>query len=134
MAHYPSIKRLFPRKLEASEASASDFDESMQAGAKLLGRGKDVGRLQVRLLGERGSRYYTFEVLGGECRVTKARSDDVDFELVVSSETWVELANGDLSPVDAYLAGRLELTGDVEFAKRQYAKVKARGTLEDLPV
>jgi putative sterol carrier protein len=53
---------------------------------------------------------------------------------VLSHETWVELANGDLSPVDAYLAGRLELTGDVEFAKRQYAKVKARGMIDELPV
>jgi putative sterol carrier protein len=134
MAQYPSIKQLFRRKMEASEASAADIDDSMQAAAKLLGKGKDVGRLQVQLISKRASTYYIFDVLGGDCRVTNASSDNRDFELVVSEETWVQLANGELSPVDAYLTGRLELTGDIEFAKRQYAKAKARGTIEDLPV
>jgi putative sterol carrier protein len=65
--------------------------------------------------------------------VAEGSADERNLEVVVSEETWVEMANGDLSPVDAYLAGRMEVTGDLEFAKRQYAKAMSRGTAEDLP-
>jgi putative sterol carrier protein len=133
MSEFPSVKRLFPRKLTAAEVSSSDIAASMEAGARLLKRGKDVGRLEVRLIGKRGSNSYTFDVLGGECRMSKGSPAESDFEVVVSEETWVEIANGDLSPVDAYLTGRMELSGDLEFAKRQYAKAMARGSAEDLP-
>jgi putative sterol carrier protein len=133
MSEFPGVKRLFPRKLTAAEVRSSDIAASMEAGASLLKRGKDVGRLEVRLIGKRGSNSYTFDVLGGECRMSKGSPAESDFEVVVSEETWVEIANGDLSPVDAYLTGRMELSGDLEFAKRQYAKVMARGSAEDLP-
>jgi putative sterol carrier protein len=133
MSEFPRVKRLFPRKLDAAEVKASDIAESMEAGARLLKRGKDIGRLEVRLIGKRGSSSYTFDLLGGDCQMTKGSPAESDFEVVVSEETWVEIANGDLSPVDAYLAGRMELSGDLEFAKRQYAKAMTRGSAEDLP-
>jgi putative sterol carrier protein len=133
MDEFPKLKRLFPRKVAAGEVGATDIAQSMESGAKLLKRGKDIGRLEVRLLGARGSRSFTFDVLSGDCRVAEGSSEERDLEVVVSEETWVEIANGDLSPVDAYLAGRMEVTGDLEFAKRQYAKAMSRGAVEDLP-
>lgn len=133
MNEFPNLKRLFPRKMQAAELRVSDLTESMESGAKLLKRGKDVGRLEVRLLGKSGSRSYTFDVLAGDCRVTQGTSDERDLEIVVSEETWVDLANGDLSPVEAYLTGRMEVTGDLEFAKRQYAKAMSRRAAEELP-
>jgi putative sterol carrier protein len=133
MDEFPKLKRLFPRKVAAGEAAATDIAASMESGAKLLKRGKDIGRLEVRLIGSQGSHSYTFDILGGDCRVTRGSSEERDLEIVVSEETWVEIANGDLSPVDAYLAGRMEVTGDLEFAKRQYAKAISRETVEDLP-
>jgi putative sterol carrier protein len=133
MHEFPRVKRLFPRKLKAADVGASEIAESMESGARLLKRGKDVGRLEVRLVGKSGSRAFTFDVLGGECRVTQGTSDERDLEIVVSDETWVEIANGDLSPVDAYLTGRMEVTGDLDFAKRQYAKALSREAAEELP-
>jgi putative sterol carrier protein len=129
------VKRLFPQKLKAAEVTKTDIAASMQSAAKLLKTGKDVGRLQVRLLGEgTADRAFTFDVLGGECRVKEGASDDQDLELVLSEDTWVAIANGELSPVDAYLTGRMELAGDIDFAKRQYAKVRSRGGTEELPL
>jgi putative sterol carrier protein len=133
MSEFPKVRRLFPRKVKAGEVSASDIADSMESGAKLLKRGKDVGRLEVRLVGKGGRRTYTFDVLGGDCRVKQGAADEPDVEIVVSNETWVEIANGDLSPIDAYLTGRMEVTGDLEFAKRQYAKATSRNVPEELP-
>jgi putative sterol carrier protein len=133
MSEFPRVKRLFPRKVQAAEVSASDIAQSIESGAKLLKRGKDVGRLEVRLIGKSGSRSYTVDVLGGDSRVTQGTSDERDLEIVVSDETWVDIANGDLSPVEAYLTGRMEITGDLGFAKRQYAKAMSREAAEELP-
>jgi putative sterol carrier protein len=133
MSEFPKVKRLFPRKVQAGEVAASDIAESMESGAKLLKRGKDVGRLEVRLIGKGKSRSFTFDVLAGDCRVTQGASGERDLEIVVSDETWVDIANGDLSPVDAYLTGRMEVTGDLGFAKRQYAKAISRESVEELP-
>jgi putative sterol carrier protein len=134
MGDYPKVKRLFPRVLKASELRPTEIKESVEAAAKLLGRGKDVGRLQLRLVGEGRPTSYTFDVLAGECRVAASEAEEPDLDLVVSQDTWLEIANGSLSPVDAYLTGRMEIAGDIEFAKRQYAKVMTRGSVEDLPV
>jgi putative sterol carrier protein len=130
---YPKLRRLFPRKVTTAAIKPADFDQPMQSAAQLLKRGKDVGRLGVRLLNSRGSRAYTFDVLGGDCRVTQGVAEDLDLEVVVDEDTWREIANGDLSPVDAFLAGKMEISGNMEFGKRQYAKAASRGDLEEMP-
>jgi putative sterol carrier protein len=134
MTEYPRLKRLFPRQVAVGDAGAREISEAVQAAAKLLGRGKDVGRLEISLVGKRRKSQYTFDVLAGECRVAEGASESPDLQIVVPEEALVEIANGTLSPVDAYLTGRMELTGDIEFGKRQYAKLMDRGNLAELPV
>jgi putative sterol carrier protein len=133
VSEYPKLKKLFPRKIDAAEVRVADLAESVESGAKLLKRGKDVGQLELRLVSSKGSRPYTVDVLAGDSRVTQGEADQPNLQVVVSEETWVEIANGDLSPVDAYLTGRMEVTGDLDFAKRQYAKAMSRSATEDLP-
>ena len=133
MSEYPKLKRLFPRKVDAAEVRASDLAASVESGAKLLKRGKDVGQVELRVVGAKASRSYTVDVLGGDTKVTQGAADEPDLLLVVPEETWVEIANGDLSPVDAYLTGRMEVAGNLDFAKRQYAKAMSGRGAEDLP-
>ena len=69
MPDFPKIKRLLPSRPRASAVTKADIAASMQSAAKLLKSGKDVGRLQVRLMGEEStSRGFTFDVLAGECQ------------------------------------------------------------------
>jgi hypothetical protein len=131
---YPTIKRLFERRVEPGKVTATEVKESMEALTKHLGRGRDLGRLRLRLLGGRKRNTYAIELLGGEGRMSQSEADEFDFEVVCTEETWAEIANGDLSPIDAYLAGRMELTGDLDFAKRQLAKVTSRTAVEELPL
>lgn len=131
---FPRVRRVLGRDLGSGEARTKDISEAMQAAGKLLGRGKDVGRLQVNVVGGRRKGQFTFDVLNGDCKVTEGVGERPDLEVVVPEDTLVDIANGTLSPVDAYLAGRMEITGDIEFGKRQYAKLLERGSVEDLPV
>jgi putative sterol carrier protein len=125
---------LLSRDVGSGEARSKDISDSMQAAAKLLGRGRDVGRLHVSVVGGRRNGQFTFDVLNGNCTVTESAAESPDLEVVVREDALVEIANGTLSPVDAYLSGRMEIAGDLEFGKRQYAKLLGRGSLGDLPV
>ena len=133
MTEYPRLRRLLPRKTRPGEAGPTDIASAVDAAAKALARGKDAGQLQVSLVGKRRPNHYTFDVRDGDCRVTEARSEAPDLEIVVTDDVLLEMAEGTLSPVDAYLMGRMEVTGDIEFGKRQYAKLMERGTIENLP-
>jgi putative sterol carrier protein len=134
MSDYPRLKRLLAAKMTVEDMSPADVSTSMESAAQLLKRGNDVGALEVRLLGGRADRSFTFSLLPGECRVKETGADSPSLRVVLTDATWAEIASGDLSPVDAYLSGRLEVAGDLGFAKRQYAKLMSRGDVGDLPI
>lgn len=43
-----------------------------------------------------------------------------DVEIITGAETWWEIAEGKLSPLDAFLTGRLRVRGHIERAKRVF--------------
>jgi len=134
MSNYPRLKRLLAAKMSTKEASAADVSASMESAAKLLKKGNDAGTLELRVLGGRADRSFTFDVLPGDCHVKETGSESPSLRVVLTDTTWAEIASGDLSPVDAYLSGRLEVAGDLGFAKRQYAKLISRGDVSELPI
>jgi putative sterol carrier protein len=56
-----------------------------------------------------------------------------DVEIITASETWWEIAEGKLSPLDAFLTGRLRVRGHIERAKRVFLQdlAAAGGQLPD---
>jgi len=48
-----------------------------------------------------------------------------DLEIVLRQDTWREIASGQLSPVDAYLGGRMRVRGDYELGKRLLRSVSS---------
>jgi putative sterol carrier protein len=43
-----------------------------------------------------------------------------DVEIITGAETWWEIAEGKLSPLEAFLTGRLRVRGHIERAKRVF--------------
>ena len=41
-----------------------------------------------------------------------------DFEISVSAETWFQLANGEISPLEAFVQGKMRVRGNVNIARR----------------
>ena len=135
MNDFPTLKRLFSSRITPGEARATDIAASVDELGNNLSSGTDIGRVQVRMLGDKRSTDFSLEVLAGDAKTSKATIDNADLEIVVSEETWTEIANGDLSPVDAYLTGRMEIAGDLSFGKRLYAKgMSGRRPIDDLPI
>lgn len=53
-------------------------------------------------------------------KVEQKAAERPDVELITATETWWEIAEGKLSPLDAFLTGRLRVRGHIERAKRVF--------------
>ena len=78
------------------------------------------------IIDEKETAPFRLDLTGGKATVAKGSTGKADFAIKGSRETMAEIAKGDLSPVDAYLAGRLEVHGDLDFGRRLFAKLAAK--------
>lgn len=95
-----------------------DPEEGFQKLAHALRDYESPVRIHVRLLHD--DRVEHWEVQGGSAAPAARRHEPkkADVLLVVRRETWVQIAQGRLSPFDAFFTGRLRVGGNVEAAKR----------------
>jgi putative sterol carrier protein len=79
----------------------------MSSMSGVMSGGEASPRIQLRL------------VEGDETVETIATADgEPDVIVVLSRDTWLEIAQGRLAPYEALVAGRLRVGGDVGLAKR----------------
>jgi putative sterol carrier protein len=53
-------------------------------------------------------------------KVTQQAADKPDVEIITEAETWWEIAERRLSPLEAFVTGRLRVRGNIERAKRVF--------------
>lgn len=128
MSKYAKLTGVMERPDDISALSQEHVDASVRSVANNLakGRGKDVGRGGLTIYDKGRAVHYCLDLIEQECRVSKRQAEDARFAIGVSKETWVEIASGELAPMDAFLQGRMAVSGDVEFGIRLYAKVAAK--------
>lgn len=51
-------------------------------------------------------------------KAAQGPSEQADVEIITRAETWWEIAEGRLSPLKAFVSGRLRVRGNIELAKR----------------
>jgi len=51
---------------------------------------------------------------------TEGRSERPDVEIITRAETWWQIADGRLSPLEAFVMGKLRVRGNLERAKRVF--------------
>jgi putative sterol carrier protein len=103
-----------------------NLDEATKALAKRIEQVRDTGSFEVHVIDEKETAPFRLDLTGGKATIAKGSTGKADFAIKGSRETMAEIAKGDLSPVDAYLAGRLEVHGDLDFGKRLFAKLAAK--------
>jgi len=52
--------------------------------------------------------------------VAQKTTERPDVEIITSADTWWEIAEGRLSPLEAFITGRLRVRGNIERAKRVF--------------
>src|SRR5687768_4078250 len=100
------------------EEDKQEPEESFQKLAQALKNYDAPVRLHIRLLNE--DKVVHWEVEGGSGRSAARRNEpkEADVFVVVRRETWVQIAQGRLSPFDALFSGRMRIGGNIEAAKR----------------
>ncbi len=108
-----------------------DLDEASKNLVKGLAHGREQGSFEMHVLDDDSVVPFRIELNMGKPVLSRQSGALSNFMLRASRATAAEMAKGELSPVDAYLAGRLEVHGDLEFGKRLYARLAAKGGLKE---
>jgi putative sterol carrier protein len=122
----PQFAKLEPL-VKGAVKTPKDFnlDEATKNLAKRIEQARATGSFEVHILEEKEP--LRLDLTGGKAAATKGSTGKPDFAVKGSRETMAQIASGELSPVDAYLNGRLEVHGDLDFGKRLLAKLAAKG-------
>ncbi len=118
MVKYAKLRRLM-------EPRAEDLDQTFQRLAYSLQNSGKTATVQCTILGGDKPRHWSLELRGRECRV----GDPVkvpDLEIITKDATWWEIAEGKLSPLDAFREGRLRILGDTQLGSH-LLKLAAEG-------
>jgi len=108
---YATLKKLLDRKPE-------DVAGSLRAMAAILQKTPERGRIHLRLVCDRPSDAWTVEIGAKAPKVSEGASGKPDVEILTREETWLRIADGALSPLEAFVTGHLRVRGDAEMAKR----------------
>src|SRR5260221_4603107 len=100
------------------EQREEDLGGTFHGMAGLLGKPKEPGLVQFHLLDNGKHLYWCLELDQNESRVRAEQVDHPKFELITQVATWRQIAEGSLSPLEAFLQGEMRVRGDVEFGRR----------------
>lgn len=127
MPGYAKLKSLVDVPAGSKKAMAREINKAVRGLATALEKERAAGRFRVVMLGKAKETTFNVDHGGAKSKVTSGAEGKANFEICGSEETLAEIAAGRLSPVDAYLTGRLQVRGDLEYGKRVYARVAAPG-------
>ena len=109
MRTYAKIRRLTEQRSESK-------DQAFQRLAELL-RGSDrVAVVRCTVLSDNERQHWTFDMQGRECQLQGGTLKVPKLELIGREATFWEIADGRLSPLDAFTQGRLRVLGDTKLA------------------
>jgi putative sterol carrier protein len=132
MKRYAKLVPLVRNPAAVKSLRDLNLDEAGKALAKSLDQGRDEGSFEVHMVDDKTGAPWRLDMRGGKSAVSKEAAGKAHFAIKASRATLAEMAKGDLSPVDAYLAGRLEVHGDLDFGMRLFARLAARGGDKEL--
>jgi putative sterol carrier protein len=109
MTTYARIRPIIDQRRE-------NRDQAFLRLAELLrGTGK-VATLRCTILSDTAREHWTLDLHGDECRLLKDVRTAPNLELICKEATFWEIADGKLSPIEAFLQGRLRILGDTKLA------------------
>jgi putative sterol carrier protein len=92
-------------------------EESLQRLADLFSGGSSSGTVGFRIRSGSTTNHWSLHVRPGGSKVSKGPAQQPNLELLLSAETWLEIAAGGVSPLDMLTQGRLRVRGDLRLAR-----------------
>jgi putative sterol carrier protein len=95
----------------------ADLDAAFQQAAQMLTEPAQRARIQLRVLTDAEPLFWCLEMTGERCSAQRGRVEHPDLEVISREETWRQIVDGSVSPIEAFLGGNLRVRGDLEIAK-----------------
>lgn len=112
----------YPRLQKLTEPTRPELATTFNRVAEILAKAPKVRplQLQISILDDDTEEPTVWAVAidkdGG--KAVQGASEQTDVEIITRAETWWEIAEGRLSPLEAFVSGRLRVRGNIELAKR----------------
>lgn len=97
---------------------AQDIEASLNQFAELLAKTSSSGTIALRIVSGAAINHWTVHINPGAGQVSRESTGRPDIELVTTANTWMQIASGNVSPLQCFAEGRLRFRGDVKLAKR----------------
>lgn len=121
----------FVRLQKLTDLTQADLAATFRRVAEILSttRERQPLQLQFSLFQGEAEEPLVWCVVGSKdgYNATQKRSERPDVEVITRAETWREIAEGRLSPLEAFVKGRLRVRGNLEMAKRIFLVDLASG-------
>lgn len=116
MTSYVTLRKL-------TEPTERDIDRTFGRMAELLRESGESGRVHFRIVDAQARLSWSLDLNREVCHARAEAIEHPDLEVVTRRETWWQMAEGSLSPLDAIFQGKLAVRGDVELGKRLLKKL-----------
>jgi putative sterol carrier protein len=108
----------FQQRLQGlTEAGARDLDATFSRLGELIGASRSPLLIRIQLSDGDDVRTWLLDADFTGCRVTGAADRPPDVEAILDVETWTLLASGEMSPLEAFGRGRLQVRGSMRAAR-----------------
>ena len=95
-----------------------DLQASLERLAGSLSGLKPSAEVEIVIATEDERNYWVVDIEPRASQLRTGRSNDPDLEIVLQEATWWEIAEGDLSPLEAFTRGSIFVRGDLDVARR----------------
>jgi putative sterol carrier protein len=132
-AHAESREPDFAKLKKIAKPGQRELKPAVERLAKLLESSGEVAEVQLDIVQGRATDVWNLSLERKTATTSNKPARHPDVHIIVSRTTWQEIAEGDRSPIDAFLSGKLRVRGDTDLAKRLFKRVADRG-LTDFPL
>jgi hypothetical protein len=104
--------------LRSAEPGSADPDATFAQLGELHGASPEPLTVRFHLSFGEQVRSWVLHADASGCRVMHDASGAADVEAFLDAQTWAMIASGEISPLEAFARGRMQVRGDIDIAGR----------------
>jgi hypothetical protein len=104
-----------------TEPRDEDLDQTFRRLADSVRNSGKTGKVQFTILAGDAARQWTLDLRKRDCGLQSKAVEMPDLEIITGEKTWWDIAEGRISPLDAFTQGRLRILGDTELGSHLLA-------------
>lgn len=131
MNSYVTLRKLTEPTEKEREPTDRELDATFQRMAELLEGADEEVRVQFQIFSGEKQLLWYLEPVEQVYQVRAERVDHPEFEIITKSETWWQIAQGSLSPLRAFIQGKMRVRGNIELGKRLLKQLASPEDLSD---